>query len=119
MKGITLLFLTLFSTTLFSQITIKGIVTGEKNEPIIGANVFLKDTYDGTSTGEDGTFEFSTLETGPQTLIISYIGYEEFSQVIDIQNQPIEINPNLIEEANELNTVTITAGKIEIICALR
>lgn len=113
MKEITLLLLTLFSTSTFSQITIKGIVTDEKKEPIIGANIFLKDTYDGTSSGTDGSFEFTTFETGTQTISISYIGFEEFSQTIDIQDKTIEINLQLREEANELNTVTITAGAFE------
>lgn len=113
MKGITLLFLLLSANFIFSQVTIKGLVSGEKKEPIIGANIFLKDTYDGTSSAEDGTFEFKTFETGSQTLVITYIGFEEYEQSIDIQGEAIEINVQLREEANELNTVTITAGAFE------
>jgi hypothetical protein len=113
MKNIFTFVFTLISMTVFAQTTITGKVVGEKKEAIIGANIFLKDTYDGTSSEIDGSFSFETEETGEQTIIITYIGYEEFSQVIELTGKAMTLDFSLIEEANELNTVTISAGSFE------
>lgn len=80
---------------------------------IIGANVSLQDTYDGTSTDLDGNFTFTTFETGTQTLSISYIGYENYAQTIEIGTEALNFSIELKEVINELNTVVITAGAFE------
>ncbi|HFA51956.1 MAG TPA: TonB-dependent receptor [Bacteroidetes bacterium] len=114
MKKSVLLFIAFFTATiLWSQTTIKGIVTDKSGEPIIGANVFLKDTYDGTSTEADGSFEFATTETGEAILAITYIGFEDFEQAVQLNGGELEINPQIEETANELNMVTISAGAFE------
>ena len=102
MKEITLLFTLLFTTTLYSQVTIKGTITSEENESIIGANLFLKDTYDGGSTDENGNFEFVTYESGEQIFVVTYIGFETLEKIIQIGTETVEINAKIIEEANEL-----------------
>ena len=88
---------------------ITGRVTDEKNEPIIYANVYLKDTFDGTSSDENGEFQFETYESGLQTLIVSYVGYETYEQEHNVDaSRTFEIVlEELITQANE---VVITAG---------
>ncbi|MDO5036422.1 MAG: TonB-dependent receptor [Porphyromonas sp.] len=55
-------------------INVKGVVLDERNEPIIGASVRLKDNASvGTSTNLDGEFQLR-VEQG-QILLISYVGY--------------------------------------------
>jgi len=56
-----------------AQATISGTVTDKKGLPISGANVFLDGTYDGTSTSDDGTFSFTSSETGDQLLLVSFL----------------------------------------------
>lgn len=52
---------------------ITGTILDQSNEPVIGANVVVKGTTNGTVTDFDGNF---TLEVEPQnTLHISFIGY--------------------------------------------
>ena len=113
MKNIITLLLPFFSITAFAQTTITGVVLGEKKEAVIGANIFLKDTYDGTSSELDGSFKFETIEKGEQTIVVTYIGYEEFSTTVNLKKEAMTLEIALIEEANELNTVTISAGSFE------
>ncbi len=114
MKRATFLLITLFiSTILWSQTTIKGIVTDQSGEPIIGANVFLKDTYDGTSTEVDGSFEFTTTEVGEAILSVTYIGFEDFGQAVQLNGGEMVVNPQIEELASELNMVVISAGAFE------
>lgn len=58
------------------QHSIKGKVADSSNEPVIGANVVIKGTTNGTITDINGEF---TLTNVPESgiLIISYIGYIE------------------------------------------
>ena len=88
---------------------ITGRVADEKNEPIIYANVYLKDTFDGTSSDEKGEFQFETYEVGLQILVVSYVGYETYEQEHDIDiTRTFEISlEELITQASE---VVITAG---------
>jgi len=65
------------SVSLFAQQ--QGIVTGRltdaaTGEPLIGANVILVGTFQGSSTGPDGTFSFQA-DVGDYTMRATYIGY--------------------------------------------
>lgn len=63
--------------------TVSGVVTDEKGEPVIGANVFVKGTGTGSVTDTDGRF---TLEVpAGATLSVSYIGYTE--KQVAVKNQ--------------------------------
>lgn len=62
-------------TTPTSQTTkkISGVVVDDRSEPIIGANVSVKGTTNGTITDMDGNFTLDVVEGS--TLLVSYIGY--------------------------------------------
>ena len=77
MKTILTLLITLITLLSYSQTTLKGKVIDEQKNPIIAANVFLKGTYDGTITDENGEFSFKTTSSGNQILQISFISFEK------------------------------------------
>lgn len=92
-----------------AQVTVSGKVVDGKGEAVIGANVVIKNSYDGASVNVDGTFTFTTTENGKQTITISAIGYQTFEQEVDL-GKSIELNVTLHEEFNELDAVVISAG---------
>ena len=50
------------------------VVDASTNEPVIGANIVVKGTTNGTATGADGRF---TLQVGKKaTIDVSFIGYK-------------------------------------------
>lgn len=53
---------------------ISGIVTNEKEELLIGASVFWKDTKQGTVTDSEGRFSIAA-RNGEATLVVNYVGY--------------------------------------------
>jgi len=57
--------------------TIRGIVTDEKGEPLIGVSVIAKDANLSTVTDMEGSFMLN-VQSGTQ-LTFSYIGYEELT----------------------------------------
>jgi len=99
----------LLSQVCSAQLTISGKVIDKKGEPIPGANVYINNSYDGTSTNTNGLFEFTTQTSGEQNLIISCIGYMNFSLTRDI-SQMQNLHIVLKESINTLNAVVITAG---------
>lgn len=116
MKTLLILIIFFFSNAgfVYGQILIRGKVYGEKNEALPGVNVYLKNTFDGITTDSSGYFSFSTNEKIQDTLVISYLGYANQRQKIDLSSaRGIELNFKLKEEANELNSVVITAGSFE------
>ena len=98
----------LFFSFMYSTLIV-GTVKDEEGNPIIYANVYLKDTFDGTSSDDKGSFAFETYETGIQTLIVSFIGYESYIKEYDI-NANITLNIVLKELITKADEVVITAG---------
>lgn len=106
--------LLLFSSTIFGQTTISGVVTDKKGNLIIGANIYLEGTYDGSSSDKNGGFSFTTLEKGTHTLIASYISYESFRLTEDVSKMQ-QLNLVLRDDVNSLETVSLSAGTFSTI----
>ena len=109
--------LTLFSCFVgllsIGQVTISGKVTDNKNLPVRGVSITIKDTYDGSTSDSLGNFSFTTMENGLKILNVTMAGYSEFNSKIEILNTPIFLNISIKELITELNAVTITAGAFE------
>lgn len=70
-KPLVLLFLLcLFPLGISAQSLVKGLVSDESGEPVIGATVRVLGTNDGTVTDLDGRFQVTAKQ-----ISISYIGY--------------------------------------------
>ena len=52
----------LLSGSGIAQTVIRGVVKDGAGEAIVGANIYLEGLYDGTTSGVDGSFKFSTYE---------------------------------------------------------
>lgn len=109
MKTLSLLLFTLIHVNLFAQNTVTGKVIDHQGVPIMGANVYLEGTYDGTATIENGLFSFETEKQGGQTLIVSSISFETYSKTAEISffnNVIIKLK----DDVNTLDAVTVNAG---------
>lgn len=63
---------------------IKGFVYDKLNGSALpGANVVVENTYVGSFSSTDGSFEFSVKSGFPLTLLVSFIGYETDSVVLN------------------------------------
>jgi vitamin B12 transporter len=100
-------------SSLFAQVTINGNVTDAKGAAIPGANIFIKDSYDGATSDEKGNFSFTTTETGDKILAASLMGFKPFEQSIKIGTETLTVKIRLSEIVNELKAVTIAAGAFE------
>ena len=91
------------TTAAWAQTTIKGIVTDESGEPLIGAGVLVEGTTIGTITGIDGDYTLSVPE-GATNLVFSFIGLAD--QTVAIAGQT-EINVVLKADTTFLDEVVV------------
>lgn len=111
-----LTFLTLFSVTIInSQNTgvLKGVITTEQGEPIMGANVHIKSLSVGTTSNEDGAFILKRIASNSYTVKVSYLGYNTIIKKITISNSQTIMNFILKESSYMLEGVVITSQKRE------
>lgn len=87
-------------STLF---TVVGTVFNRSGEPLIGVNVLVKGSSQGTITDFNGTFTLD-LEDENQILVFSYIGYETMEVEINGRSQ---IEVVLEENATALDEVVV------------
>ncbi len=110
------LVLLLFSFSIFSlasaQTKISGKVTDGK-AALPGVSIFIKDSYDGTTSNADGTYSFETTEKGEITVIATMVGFNKFEQKETANGTPIVLNINMKEQVSELKAVTINAGSFD------
>ena len=99
--------------TASSQTAIKGIVKDQKEFPLPGVSITIKDTYDGATTDSTGSFIFKTSEKGEKLLLVTAIGYKPLEQRVNLNNALQPLNFILKEEITELKAVVISAGAFE------
>ena len=76
-KNLLVLALVLVASFTYAQRTVSGTVTDSKtNESLIGANVLVKGSTEGTVTDLDGKYSLA-IPAGPVTLVFSYTGFED------------------------------------------
>jgi vitamin B12 transporter len=112
-QSILSIFLLFVTAQLHSQATISGYVTNQNKEPLSGASISIENSYDGTTSTADGSFSFSSQDTGLHKIIISLMGYKKFEAELLLATGPISINAVLKEEITEMDAVTISAGAFE------
>ncbi|WP_203256631.1 TonB-dependent receptor [Hyunsoonleella ulvae] len=92
--------------------SIRGTVKDAKNgETILGATVFFKGTTNGAVTNSYGFYSL-TASKGNYTVVVSYMGYEEISKEINL-NQDQVLDFELTEATHQLDEVVVTAEEPE------
>lgn len=110
---INVIILLLVSLGLKAQTLISGSVIDAKKQPVAGASLAIKGSYDGATADSAGRFRFKTFEKGTQVLIISSIGYKTVEMNITITGDEMIIPVLMKQEVTEISAVVITAGSFE------
>ena len=100
--------LVVFTTTVFAQTKVSGVILDKQNKPIPFANIAFKNSSEGIVSSEEGVFYLESPKTY-KTIIVTSVGYSE--KEIDLEkavNYNFKIQLNEIETLNE---VVIYSGK--------
>ena len=91
-------------------IILSGTVIDETGEALIGASIYIKETFTGTSTDHNGFFSLSA-KSDTETLVISYMGYKTYSlSAKDFTNRDSQVI-TLEESFEELDAIVLTGNK--------
>lgn len=107
MKLIFTTILSLFAFGLFAQ-NITGIVTDEKNEPLVGATISWMDTDIGTTTDTEGRYSIKRSEEH-HMLVYRFVGFQPF-EICTHANNSDTLDIQLTSE-NNLDDVTVAARR--------
>jgi hypothetical protein len=116
MKKLCLIFI-LTSTFLAAGTDLPGSVTGritdkETKSPLIGVNIYIKNTGTGTTTDLKGNYELKNVPAGLVSIVFSYIGYEAVTKT-DVAVKPgreVRLDIEMSSSPVEMKDVVVTNG---------
>lgn len=106
--------LLLFSLSISAQNTAEliGTVTDKvTHQPLIGADVYIKELNKGVSTDARGQYRLAHLPEGNYTVWFSFLGYQTFGKKISVKGQ-MRSDVSLKEQAEEISGVTVSGKSI-------
>ncbi|OOQ60936.1 carboxypeptidase-like regulatory domain-containing protein [Mucilaginibacter pedocola] len=90
---------------------ISGKITAAGTQtPVVRASVFLSNASYGTATIEDGTFTLRGVKPGQYNLVVTTLGYEEYSKEVLVGSQPINLVIEMTPKVMMMRAVTITSN---------
>ena len=116
-KLFSLLMFCCFNFTTFAQQTteVRGRVTDENKQPLIGVDVVLEGTSIGVSTNDKGFYELRNVPVGKQTIVFSYLGFQTLKIRTDVAPNPsgthTHLDVQLSEELTALQEVEVIGRK--------
>ena len=105
MKNAFLFFFLFTSLLSFSQI--KGKISDEKGIPLPSVTIYEDNTYNGTTSNEQGYYDLNIKKLGKHTIVFQFLGYKTQKIVLDITSFPYNLDIKLVEESFSLNEVVI------------
>jgi iron complex outermembrane receptor protein len=94
----------------------RGVIAGQvnttDNKPAAFVSVFLKGTSKATATDEQGSFLIRNLKEGVYILEVSMVGLKTQERTVELKKDEVFfIAITLVENAQQLSEVVVTAGK--------
>lgn len=90
---------------------VQGTITNTKGDTLTQVNIYLENSFSGTTSNQNGYYELKLNNNGQKNLVVQYLGYETLRKSIDVQTQPFELNVQLKEQSTELDEVVLDPDK--------
>lgn len=104
---------------LISSAQVKGIVSDENGNPLPYVNIYIENTYIGTTSNEKGQYELQVQNKEQVTVIFQYLGYKTQKQILNITQFPYFLDVKLKEENYSLQEVVISSKENPAIPIIR
>lgn len=88
-----------------------GTITDDNNQPIPYVNIYLENSYTGTTSNANGNYELGLSKTGTYSVVFQFLGYKTQTKTIDIKQLPYVLDITLLEENISLNEVVISTNE--------
>ncbi len=94
-----------------AETPISGTITSDGGVPLAGATAFLKGTYTGTGTNEEGVFILKgNFSKGPVVLVVSFVGFETQEITLAAPDNALQI---ILKPSVMLDAVVVAASRVE------
>ncbi|MEP7265216.1 MAG: carboxypeptidase-like regulatory domain-containing protein [Bacteroidota bacterium] len=99
----------------FGQGTLRGKITDETGETLIGVTVVFKANRSiGAVTDFDGNYSLKFTDATPQTIVISYISYADMEETFSIKNNEVLVKNFTMKPASKaIGEVEVTAKAVK------
>ena len=104
-----LFFFLLTSISVSAQL--KGSIADIENQPIPYVNIYLENSYTGTTSNEQGNYELALSVPGTYNVVFQFLGFKTQTKTIEIKEFPYTLDVTLLEEKISLNEVVIDANE--------
>ena len=94
---------------LVASAQIKGTVTDQNNQPLPFVNIFIENTFTGTTSNLDGNYELGVNQKGNYTIVFQFLGFKTLKKQIEINSFPYELDAVMVEEQIGLDEVVINS----------
>lgn len=104
-----LLFIVVCVLSFKSVAQINGAVIDTNNQPLAFVNVYLENTFTGTTTNSDGIYELNITKPDTYTIVFQFLGYKTIKKTVTIERFPYTLDATMAEEQISLNEVVISS----------
>ena len=108
-KSFLIILIGLISFSSFSQIN--GIVKDNKNQTLPFVNIYVENTYIGTTSNEEGNYELNIRKADTYTIVFQFLGYKTVKKTVKIETFPYTLDAILAEEEISLNEVVVNSNE--------
>jgi iron complex outermembrane receptor protein len=109
MKKLTYIIFLGFTSLLFSQNKISGIVTDQNNQILFGVQIYIEQLHLGTTSDENGSFSLDKIPNGEHQIIFSFIGFQTEKRKIKFLGATNEINIKMTESVFHMDEVIVSS----------
>lgn len=97
------------SLQVFCQI--KGQITDAKNDALPFVNIYIENTFTGTTSNDKGYYELNIDKPDTYTVVFQFLGYKTVKKEVEIKEFPYYLDAVLVEEQISLNEVVINSNE--------
>ncbi|WP_124980680.1 DUF5686 and carboxypeptidase regulatory-like domain-containing protein [Nonlabens xiamenensis] len=105
------LFIISLLVSAFAKAQLTGTLTDTNNEPIAFASIYIKGTYQGTTTNTDGSYALQLNGKGQYEIVYQSLGYEPQTISVDFIEQGQVLDVQLKEEVASLEEIVLQSDE--------
>ncbi len=109
-KILLLLLISSMPLIIYAQSAIYGVITDDFGSPLVGANVYVDQTFQGAITDIDGYYRINRLKNRSYIIRVSYVGYTSKTQIINLKSDT-ELNFKLTKANILAEEVVVSATR--------
>ncbi|MGB5980552.1 MAG: DUF5686 and carboxypeptidase regulatory-like domain-containing protein [Nonlabens sp.] len=111
MRKSLLILWTVVLVSAFAKAQLTGNLTDQEGNPVAFASIYIKNTYTGTTTNNDGSYALKLPEFKEYEIVFQSLGYKTENRIVDYSRDGQVLDVTLTEEVASLDEVVVNSGE--------